>query len=62
MYNFCILILQRTSRLMLLSSCREKFTAFLHESKLLQEGAMITGNWIAAFHITIDHAEKNLNN
>ena len=47
---------------MLLSSCREKFTAFLHDSKLLQEGTMITGNWMGAFHITMDHAEKNLNN
>lgn len=47
-FNIIIMIVlisvQRTSRLMLLSSCRDKFTAFLHDSKLLQEGAMITGN------------------
>ena len=36
-------VLKRRSRLMLLSSCEGKFGAFLHESKLLQEGAMIAG-------------------
>ena len=36
-------VLKRRSRLMLLSSCAGKFGAFLHESKLLQEGAMIAG-------------------
>ena len=41
LYIIIIIILQRRSRLMLLSSCEEKFGVFLNDSRLLQEGAMI---------------------
>ena len=41
--TFCMPIPKRTSRLMLLSSCEQKFADFLQKSKLLQEGTMIAG-------------------
>ena len=43
-FSFLIMcVFKRTSRLMLLSSCEKQFASFLHDSKLLQEGSMITG-------------------